>query len=59
MQMSYREIQATCDDFNKFMEEHVDRSAFAAVGDFDDVISLTVEEARKHGIVTEKKSQEG
>lgn len=55
MQMSYREIQATCDNFDKFLEEHVDIHAFGYCGNLDDVISLTIEEARKHGIITEKK----
>ena len=56
MQMSYREIKETCDDFHQFIVDHVDVHAFAAVGDLDEVISLTVEEARKYGIVKEKET---
>lgn len=54
MQMSYREIQETCDDFQKFMEEYTECVTFAAIGDLDEVISLTIEEARKHGIIKSK-----
>lgn len=56
MQMSYREIQQTCDNFEKFMADKVGTYEFAAMGSMEDVISLTVDDARKYGIVKEKEN---
>lgn len=56
MQMSYQEIKETCDDFQQFMADTVGTYEFAAMGSMDDVVSLTVDEARKYGIIKEKEN---
>lgn len=60
MKMTFNEIKETCDDFVKFMESKgIEPYAFTATGFMEDEITLTLEEAREHGIIKSKDCCEG